>query len=224
MKRCLLVPLVLLLAACGPSFEQVAQSREAEVRPKLDKLREVGKGAEGVDTGSLTPIALPEGEKLKFVGKSESPNALLMQSERFNENVSDRTPRLDLIIEDYWLTHLSDAYAAPPAELPVDYFNELADRLAAVKYLVVVRTILYADPSAVSNDQFSPGFWQGDVLVYEISSGKLLGGTAANASNSETVDVNEKDPDKWLHSDLWSRTRKAVDEALKPHSDAAPFG
>jgi hypothetical protein len=162
--------------------------------------------------------------KLKFVGNSTEPNAALLQAEVFNEDVSKRTPELDLIIDDAWREHLSDAYAAPPNELPVEYFTKLCDDLASMKYLVVVRTRLTTEPWADSGgDSFSPGLWQGEVLVFEIADGKFLGGAAVSASNSDTVNVNVADANKWLHSDLWERTRKAVNAALAPHSETPPL-
>jgi len=217
-SRALLL-LALLAAACGPSFDKLAADRSGDVRPKLKQIEEAGRAANHVDPGKVTPAT-----GLKLVFQGEGQNAQLLHVEKLNENVSDRKPALDLIIEDAWLTHLSDAYAAPPDELPVEYFTELADRAAALEYLVVVRTLVYSEPAASGSDQFSPGYWQADVLVYELAECRLLGGFAVSASNSDKVSVNEDDPGKWLHSDLWSRARAAVNEALKPVCEAPPFG
>jgi hypothetical protein len=220
MNKVLLLVLPLLLAACGQSFKEAAAARADDVQPRLEQLNKAGTAAK-TNTQEPAAFSLPEGTKLSLA--TDPPgNAILLHAERFGDKPGQ--PSLDLVLADGWLDDLAKAYASPPAELDVDYFNSLCDRLLALKYLVVVRTRFYADPTTSGDSRFSAGMWQADLLLYEIESGKCLGVLSVNATNSEKVQAGVDDPDKWLHSDLWSHAREAVNDALKPYFDSPPLG
>lgn len=219
MNRVLLPAFVLLLCACGKSYETVLSERRAEIEPKLKQIEEVGRKSLTY-TEKLKDIALPEGDKLQF---NENRNAALVQAEMFESDAEKRKPRLDLIIDTTWYEETRKAISGSSAQVPGEYLESKFNEIGAIKYLVVVRTRLMAEPSAAGDGMFSPGLWQGEVMVFEVASGEFLGGAPITASNSDEVDVNADDPGKWLHSDLWSNTRAKVREVLAPHSQDVPL-
>ncbi|MBZ0135234.1 MAG: hypothetical protein K8I27_02535 [Planctomycetes bacterium] len=208
---------VLLIAGCGKSFDTVLSERHGEAEPKLKQIEQVGRGALTYQE-ELKDIALPEGEKLRF---GDAPNAVLVQAELFESAPEKRRPRLDLILDTSWLTETRKALSDAPEKFDGAYLERLFDTLAAIKFLVVIRTRLLAEPAAAGGGLFSPGLWQGEVMVFEVASGDFLGGAPLSVSNSDEVDVNAEDPGKWLHSDLWSNTRASVSAALQGHTEGA---
>ena len=209
-----LIAIALLLAACGPSAEELVEQRRSDAEPKLKQVEEVGRKAVTY-TGDAADISLPDGVKLDF---HETGNAALVQVEQFAEGDA-RKPKLDLILDEHWLGNSRRLLSEGPGEMAPEAVTGAFDRLLAIKYIAFVRTGLYADPAVTGGDSFSPGFWQGDVMVFELESGACLGRVELSAKNSDTVNVDVSKAETWLHSDLWSRARDALKEALKAHTE-----
>ena len=205
------------MAGCGKSFEAVVEERRTEAEPKLEQIEQVGRKSLSFHE-VLKDISLPNDERLQF---NNSPNAALVQAELFDAN--NPRPQLDLTINSEWLTRSRNALSDSPTEIDGDTMAGLFDKLIAIKYLVVVRTRILAKPSAAGGGMFSPGLWQGELMVFEVESEEFLGGAPLTASNSDDVKVDTKDPETWLHSDLWKHARAAIREALAPHSLDSPL-
>ncbi|MCB9895150.1 MAG: hypothetical protein H6839_11920 [Planctomycetes bacterium] len=205
---------VLLLAACGPSGEDIVNQRRAAAEPKLKQLDEIGEASLKLEQ-EPEGIQMPDGVKLRF---HENRNAALLQTENFAKGDGAKLS-LDLIIESGWLDGARSMLSQGAGDAHPDYVGGVFDTLDALEYLVLVRTRMYADPSVTNEKMFSPGWWQGDVMVFEIKSGKCLGVASIEATNSDEVNAKITEADKWLHSDLWSNARKAVNAALAPLSD-----
>ncbi|MCA8911985.1 MAG: hypothetical protein KDB82_09785 [Planctomycetes bacterium] len=215
MSKCLpLITIALLLAACGPSAEELIEQRRAEAEPKLKQIEDAGKLAVTY-TGEPSDISLPDGGKLNF---TQGGNAALVQVEQFAEGDA-RKPQLDLILDEHWLVNSRKLLSEGPGSMAPEAVSGTFDRLLAIKYIAFVRTTLYADPVVMGEGSFSPGFWQGDVMVFELEGGKCLGRIELSAKNSDAVNVDKSKADTWLHSDLWSRARDALVKALEPHTD-----
>lgn len=204
-----LLPLVLLLSACGPSAADIATEFRDRADAKIAKLVAAGKKAAD-EKGALKAPDLKD--KLTF--KSAGANCVLAHAELFSEPKGK--PQLDLILGDMWLSEPRDALK-DAGKRNADALRLSFENLLALKYLAVVRTILKSEPSHTGDKKFLPGTWLAEVLLYDIEKGEFLGGWTVEATNSENVNVNMSSIDKWLHSNLWENARKAVNEKLKPH-------
>lgn len=204
-----LVPLLLLVSACGPSAADIATEFRDRADAKIAKLLAAGKKAADEKATLKAPDLK---EKLTF--KSAGANCVLAHAELFSEPKGK--PQLDLILGEMWLTEPRDALKEP-GKRNADSLRQSFENLIALKYLAVVRTILKCEPSHTGDKKFLPGTWLAEVLLYDIEKGELLGGWSVEATNSENVSVNMSSIEKWLHSNLWENARKAVNEKLKPH-------
>ncbi|HRJ77127.1 MAG: hypothetical protein HUU03_09110 [Planctomycetaceae bacterium] len=216
-----LLLIVLSVSACGPSADEVAAQYKSRVSPKLQQLRDCARKAKAF-TGAVPPLQM-EG-KLAFIG-SEKPDATLLHVEALDE--PEGKPALDLIIEHFWLDVVKSAVNGDSlGSAQAAYMENLLSGALDLKYVAFVVTRQYAEPVASSGKSFVPGYWEADLLVYSLDKGDLLGGWSLKATNSETVDAKAKDPQKFLHSDLFSSSRKAVHDALKPRcvGDNVPLG
>ncbi|MCA8913810.1 MAG: hypothetical protein KDB90_00260 [Planctomycetes bacterium] len=218
-KAVLLACVLLMLAACGPTGEDIVNQRRADAEPKLKQIEELGAIALKLEQ-EPEGIQMPEGAKLRF---REGRNAALLQTEKFASGDAAR-PSLDLIIEYGWLEEARSMLSQGAGDSHPDYVSGVFDALDSLEYLVLVRTRMYADPAITDSKMFSPGWWQADVMVFVIKTGKCLGISAVEATNSDEVDAKLTEPDKWLHSDLWGHARTAVNEALKACSESPALG
>lgn len=219
MNRAMLPLLTLLLCACGKSYDTVLTERRAEIEPKLAQIEKLGRDSLTYYE-TLKDIALPQGGSLRF---GDDPNAVLVQPEMFESDSEKRRPRLDLLIDNSWYAETRKALSGSSEKTDGADLEARFNHVAAIEYLVVVRTRIMAEPSAAGDGMFSPGLWQGEVMVFEVSSGNFLGGAPISAGNSDEVDVNVADAEKFLHKDLLSNTRAKIREALAPHSQDVPL-
>lgn len=204
-----LLPLFLLVCACGPSAADVAAEFRDRADAKIAKVRTTGKKAADEKAALKAPDLK---EKLTF--KSSGANCATAHAELFSEPKGK--PQLDLILGDMWLTEPQDALK-DPGKRDAEALRLSFENLVALKYLAVVRTVSVIEPVHMGEKNFSPGSWSAEVLLYDIEKGELLGGWAVEAKNSDKVNVNMSGIDKWLHSNLWENARKAINEKLKPH-------
>lgn len=212
-----LLPLLLLVAACGPSAADVATEFRDRADAKIAKVLAAGKKAADEQAALRAPELK---EQLSF--KTSGANCALAHVELFSEPKGK--PQLDLILGDMWLTEPRDALRDPGSR-DAQALRMSFENLVALKYLAVVRTLSKTEPVHLGEKSFSPGSWSAQVLLYDLEKGELLGGWPVEAANSSNVNVNMSSIDKWLHSNLWENARKAINEKLKPHcaKGAAPI-
>ncbi len=83
--------------------------------------------------------------------------------------------------------------------------------LARARYIVLLRTfelrrpVLIPNPTTHIYDKFESGAVSGDVLVYEIASGDLVGGFPFDIANDDKVEVGDHSIDHDLLVDLNKR-------------------
>lgn len=88
-------------------------------------------------------------------------------------------------------------------------------------YAFVQRTHGEQMAEIVGTDSFNPGFYDGDVLLFRLEDGALLGGFRVQAESSDEVSVtvdsagNPIDPIERLNSDLSSQVYVTIGEKLK---------
>jgi hypothetical protein len=80
---------------------------------------------------------------------------------------------------------------------------------------MVIRTKNATRPIVdTANSKYVPGQVEGDVLVFEIDSGKHLGGYRYSAANGAQLTVNLQDPERDLVQDvstkMWSSIRDGM--------------
>ncbi|MEQ8766810.1 MAG: hypothetical protein RL885_23050 [Planctomycetota bacterium] len=240
----MLVWLVLISAGCGPSPEEIVEQHRGRAVERLELLAAVLEKAMASDletaviderrpsegTGSEDEIAAPlesapestSGpgdpslptlpEKLCFHGPGR--NAALIHLEVLDVDPSTRPP-LDLIIPSDWLTWIREALddrAIPNAELLESSFQQLID----LKYLAVIRTKHYSEPVELYDEQFAPGWWEAELLLFQIDSGTEIAALPLEASNQHHVRVREDTVASGLRSDIWARARESVRIACDP--------
>jgi hypothetical protein len=203
-----LLPLFLLITACGPSAEDVTGEYRARADKKLTQVRAAVKKAADFNADFKVPAIK---DKLSFQG--DGANTALAHIEDFSEPAGKAD--LDLIFQKLWYSVPVDTLK-DAAGRDADSVRSSFESLLALKYLLLVKTKYYSGPAVSADSSFLPGSWEAHVLLVDIEKGEVLGGWNVTAKNSDKVSVNTKEPDKWLHSDIWSNARRAIAEAVKP--------
>ena len=203
-----LLPLIFLVTACGPSAEEVTGEYRARADKKLAQVRAAVKKAADFNAEFKAPSIK---DKLSFHG--DGANTALAHIEDLSEPVGK--PDLDLIFQKLWYSVPVDTLK-DPAGRDADSVRSSFEALLALKYLLLVKTKYYSGPAVSADTSFLPGSWEAHVLLVDIEKAEVVGGWNVTAKNSDKVSVNTKEPDKWLHSDIWSNARRAIAEAVKP--------
>lgn len=207
-KLALLLPL--LLAACGPSADDLINEYRPQAEPRMAAVAGVAKAAAAHSAELAEPSV-----QLTF---GDGRDAAIVHLELLDEDPKTK-PDLDFHIVNFWLEFPRDCLAGrADFDIDADAVRSGFDQLLALKYLVVIRTRLFAAPVSTDDKSFSPGLWQGEVLVYEIEGAKLLGGYSVSAGNDAEVTVNTQSVDSWLRSNLWENARKEVKKVLEKHA------
>jgi hypothetical protein len=216
MSRLAILALALLAGACGPDASSVLEDRRPQTEAALARIEDTGARA-ATYHDAIADIRLPQEDRLRF---GDGANAAIAQDELFGKG----EPRLDLGYDAAWLTQVRAALQGRLEGLDGRSLAARLDALEAIRYLVVVRTRLLAAPEPAGEGLFSPGLWQGEVMVFQTATGEFLGGASLTASNTDEVDVNVHDPVKFLNDDLRSNVRAAVRDALRPHTEGKTPG
>lgn len=81
------------------------------------------------------------------------------------------------------------------------------------KYLLINRLNEHAEPKFIGLSTFEPGYIKGDVLVFDLQAGKLLGGFAVQIESSQQVTINEfSDENANLMAELESKAMNLIIE------------
>jgi hypothetical protein len=91
--------------------------------------------------------------------------------------------------------------------------DENVDYLTGLRYLFVIRQQSYGPPKLSKMGGFESGNYSGDVLLFEISSRKLLGRLWINGSNTSMIESHET-PEQALLTNLGDEVRKSLDEEV----------
>jgi hypothetical protein len=195
------VPLILLLllGACGGSGDErkekaaeawAAVKGEYEARNAL--IVAALKEAPGKLAGSLEPVALGDGPKPKFetykasgIDKTANARIVLLDADD-----SASAKLLTLLVEKRWRTDMDKNAADNGGTTEGGLKSDLAQYLA-VRYLCVVKTSEYTAPKITDTSlfkvKFEAGQWTGTAALYDLTTGKLLGGAAITARNTDSV-------------------------------------
>lgn len=220
MNKAFVLPafLLLLLSACGPTPDDVIEQHRADTEAKLKQIDDIGKSALTYKEPPA-PISLPDGTKLSF---ADGGNAALMQVEEFAEGAANKKA-FSLSLNSAWLGVPRGYLTKGPRQLEAASISTQFDEFFALKYVVLIRTLLSAKPKVAGDSSFSPGFWQGDLMLFEIESGKCLGRVELSAVNDAQVKVRDGRSTSSLGADLLGNARNAVKAALDEHTDGEVF-
>ncbi len=228
MLHVLLGALALLAAGCQKPREKY----EAKARETLALLPSLAAAAR-----EAAPLTEQSAEGLKAVTdlslKFKKSNALLIHL----EELENPTVRLALPVR---LNHRSPAVdVATTLNLVKPVAAELLDAkydpscgpespdwqlMAETRYVLVVRT--KASKSAVMTGEktFEGGSWQGEILVFELASRKLLGGFTVSGGNHATVGTRLGRDIQNLRADLQLASRGNLEADLRKHFPSVASG
>jgi hypothetical protein len=94
---------------------------------------------------------------------------------------------------------------------------------ARAEYAFVLRTLAYDHAQVLDDENFAPGRYEGDVLLFRLADGALLGGFHVAATNGSQVSVEvgaagaPVDAASRLDSDLEAMVFVEINDKLKQH-------
>lgn len=113
-----------------------------------------------------------------------------------------------------YVSTLSD----PIPKVAESYFEQCE----AVRWVFVVRTFEHQDPLSLDDDSFTPGRFEGDVLLYEVATKKSFGGFKISVQSSRSVTVaGEASNSDRLASDFEANVFVAIDDEIRKHLPGA---
>lgn len=205
-----------LLAACSPSMEAVVAEHRPVVEAVFARVKVLADPARDAPTVAADRI---DAGGARIVLDGDGSNALFIHVD-------------DLLAPEFAGTDGTGATRASRVEGCGEAlrgeFSGIAkgaalylEECGRAEYVFVLRT--HADEPArlVGSDSFEPGRYEGDVLLFRIADGMLLGGFRVSAESSDQVSVqmdsagNPIDPIERLNSDLSSRVFVQIDEKLR---------
>src|SRR6266545_1794455 len=241
-----LLLLVVATAGCGGgSPSSIADRRRAQAEPKIAALRALAADVDRRPPVTADGWTLPAGEKLDFIWhKNPAHNASIAYAVHLADPCTENDLKYDnldtsdnrfygplddsenwlrgpacLLQNGTWLHGVKDVEAAQ--------VNAAFDRLAATKYALIVRIRTAARPTLVESEikageleTFHPGRVAGDALLYEVASGRLLGGFAFDVTSTEKVEVYDRD----MHSQLESSLLTDLGSAMRDKIGKLPPG
>jgi hypothetical protein len=216
---------VLALAGCQKkSLDDVVNEHRAPLEAKLASIRELGPAVSAAERTASDSFQAPAEPVL--LEPDSKANAAVVHAEDLRDPaelaaVAVRTIRArrlgecgSILRRKKYVSTLSD----PIPKVAESYF----EGCEAVKYVFVVRTFEHQDPQSLGDDNFTPGRFEGDVLLYEVASKKAFGGFKVSVQSSRSVTVGgEAQTSDRLSSDFEANVFVAIDDAIRAHLPGA---
>jgi hypothetical protein len=104
------------------------------------------------------------------------------------------------------------------------------EECSKLEYVAVVRTRSFTKPTInMQAKSYDPGKFSGEVLVFSLPKGELSASYSVEATNSEELELDEKNPHEghWYRqamADLSSNAKSAVEKALAGGPAESPGG
>lgn len=206
---------LLLLAACeppsGPRFDRDA------AEAKIAKIEAAARKA------SLHPALLEDTFEPVELSFNERPNPKWNAGILGIEECIGSAPRLAISGSPSWWTVPWAAVrgdVAPEESAPFDL-------LAHLRYLLVIRTREYTAPVVLDNGQgtfhYQPGRFQGDALLVDLETTRILGGFRIRAENEFAIRLDRSKLQ--LEADLATAAQRKIRETLAEilKKDQLPF-
>ena len=206
------------LAACrGKSLDQVLEARRAPVEAKLAAIGRLGPAVEAAPRPA-PPLRRPDGA-LVLEPDVKSTAAVVYAQDLADPGALTpgvtRTLRANRLAECGSLLRKKKHLTTLSDPLP-RVADEYLEACAAVRWALVVRTFAYEAPRLTGADRFAPGRFDGDVLVFDVTTGELLGGfpVSVRSSNSVAVVQSARDSDR-IQNDFEANVFVALDDAIR---------
>lgn len=200
----------LALSACGNDEETRAAAAEAALatrRPAYEARRASIRKVEAEAWGwkgrsGVPPLLMGQREPAQFTLEPITSAPLPGTNGRileFDQQGSWDAPAGRLLLNDTtWLRDIDTAMGGKQGALTQGGVERAFQRFDSVRYLCLLVADTLRLPQVRSGSQvvfslkFDPGLWQGRLLLYDLSTGELLGGRELSVSNSARVDFTVK--------------------------------
>lgn len=220
MRRARIVFLILMAAGCGDADpakkdQEAVDSWIAQHRPAMEAqlahLRSIHAKAKSAMLGE------EKLEKIDLVEKSSEIVALEDLENPGTHSVSWIAPLVSTEFLHDTAKLLATGKLPDPHRVyqeweglaPLFTMDRARDKLLGLEYVLVLRRRSYQPPKAIDAKTFTPGNYQGEVLVYRMKDEAFLGGVRIGVTNKKSVDVrNRTITDAYLEMDL--------EEGIKP--------
>lgn len=212
--------LCLCLLGCESVPEVIAQHR-AGVEKTFAAIRLLAPKVAAVELGSLTEVKSVPLVLERSTG--DESNAMFIYADDLEKpgeakavhlRTLDSVPLLQCGALLSKQTYFGDSITRPKPSVVAQYLRA-CERL---KYVLVIRLVEFATPAlSLETKKFLSGRYRAEVLVFELSSGELLGGFAVSAKNEERVMLLDGDADhtKRLIDNLESTVFSAIRDGAR---------
>jgi hypothetical protein len=208
--------LVVMLSACAPSVEEVIAQHRPGVEAVFAKIKGLSEPA-----GATAPLTEDKVELggAHVVLEGDASNALFVDA----ANLADSGVAG---VDGPGSTHAYSARVCGEA-LRGEFIGAakgaeaFMSQCARTEYVFVLRTHVHESATVLDAESFSPGRYEGDVLLFRLADGALLGGFPLSATNGDEVSVElgaegqPIDAESRLNSDLESIVFVQIQEKLK---------
>lgn len=209
---------VLTLSACEPSMEDVLAEHRAPVEAVFEKIRALETTVQ--NTPPVTEDRMELGPA-QVVLDGEAENALFIRAENLQSpeyaSSDDIGASHATMIE--WCGEVLDGRFRGVTGAAEDFL----ETCGGADYLFVLRTHASEWAKTVDRESFKPGMYEGDVLLFRIADGTLLGGFRVSATNSASVTTQTdasgyiSDASERLDSDLSANVFAGINDKLRQY-------
>ena len=207
-----------LLAACAASLEDVIAEHRPAVQEVFDKIEALTGPAhnaaplseDGMDVGDARILLDGDDSNALFIRADD-----LASPEHASGTGMGGTHALAVQYCGEALRNDFDGAAAGAAS-----FMQECGR---AKYVFVLRTQREEMAQLIDNESFQPGLYEGEVLLFRLADGALLGGFRVSARSSDEIETTTDssgtpiDAIERLNSDLSSQVYVDINDKLKAH-------
>jgi hypothetical protein len=206
-----------LLGCTKKTLDEVISEHKTALEAKFQEIHQLEPTVAAADRNASDTLASPPPA---IVLEPESKaNAAVIHVEDLKDPAAQasvalrtlRTKQLgecgSILRKKKYLTTLSD----PIPKVAASYFEQCE----AVRYLFVLRTFEHEAPQALDDKSFTPGRFEGDILVYELATKKSLGGFKISVKSSATVTVVGDQTSDRLGGDFEANVFVAIDDAIR---------
>ena len=204
------------LAACSESLEEVTARHRPQVDAVFDRLRALSGPAAEAAIVTTDAFAL-DGATVRLDGDASNALFIFARDLAAPENATDEgiggTPVSTAVYCGEVMR--GEFYGSPKGA------DVILQECARSEYALVLRTNEEQPALVQGTDSFTPGLYDGDVLLYRLADGALLGGFHVQAESSDEVQVMVDasgvpiDPTERLNSDLSSHVYSVIDAKLR---------
>lgn len=233
MSRWLAASFVVLSACGGKSLEKLTDERRPKIEPVLAKLAALAPAVKAAPPVTTDGFTLPAGAKVDFdldYGNVANANAAVVYAGALTEPCSggdyltwDSGRQLGQGPLDQTTSWLRDPACLMKTgkgrfgaeDLDRRRLDHQFTLLEQLRYVLVVRPTTLVQPVIKNASEFSPGMISGDAKLYELATGKDLGGIKFTYASSEQIKVVGSSQQTQVEEDLIKETALGIAKQLQ---------